>query len=171
MEVNKLEKQISTNPTDESLAKYNESKRYIEEHNNEKANGAILRSKINWVEYGEKNSKFFLNLEKRNYNIKCITKLIKNTDDEQEISNPEYILKYEEDYYKTLYSENSNVIHNKQDDDEFKNKTLKQITENERNSCEIEITTKEIGIALRELKMENHQGQTALQLTFINYFG
>jgi exonuclease III len=62
LEINQLEKQISTNPTDEILTKYNESKKYIEEYNNEKAHGVFLRSKVNWVEYGEKNSKFFLNV-------------------------------------------------------------------------------------------------------------
>ena len=32
-----------------------------------KMNGLILRSKAQWVEFGEKNSKYFLNLTKRNY--------------------------------------------------------------------------------------------------------
>ena len=32
-----------------------------------KTNGIILRSKAQWVEEGEKNTKYFINLEKRNY--------------------------------------------------------------------------------------------------------
>ena len=31
-------------------------------------NTVILRSKVKWVEDGEKNTKYFLDLEKRNYN-------------------------------------------------------------------------------------------------------
>ena len=61
-----LEKEISKEPTDEKLKKYHENKALTENYNNEKANGAILRSKISWAEFGEKKSKFFLNLEKRN---------------------------------------------------------------------------------------------------------
>jgi hypothetical protein len=72
----KLEKEINKQPTNDILKQYLENKLYIEQYNKERANGALLRSKINWAEFGERNSKFFLNLEKRNYNMKCITKLI-----------------------------------------------------------------------------------------------
>ena len=43
-----------------------------------------MRSKAKWVEEGEKNTKYFLNLEKRNYNSACIKKLI--TEDGTEIT-------------------------------------------------------------------------------------
>ena len=35
-----------------------------------KAKGSIIRSKTRWVEQGEKPSKYFFNLEKRNYKRK-----------------------------------------------------------------------------------------------------
>jgi hypothetical protein len=101
LEVDTLEKQLSQNPNDEILQKYNEGKTHIENYNNEKANGVIIRAKADWAEFGEKNTKCFLNLEKRNHNMKCITKLI--TEDEIEINNADAILKYEETFYKTLY--------------------------------------------------------------------
>ena len=41
-----------------------------------KTKGAILRSKAKWIEEGEQNTKYFLNLEKRNYNSTYIKKLI-----------------------------------------------------------------------------------------------
>ena len=40
---------------------------------NEKTAGAIIRSKAQWVEDGEKSTSFFLNLENRNYLNKYIT--------------------------------------------------------------------------------------------------
>ncbi len=40
-----------------------------------KAHGQVLRSKQIWTEDGEKNLRFFLNLEKRNYCNKLITSL------------------------------------------------------------------------------------------------
>ena len=46
-----------------------------ESHILRKNNGIILRSKAKWVEEGEKNTKYFLNLEK-NYNSKCIKLLL-----------------------------------------------------------------------------------------------
>ena len=55
-----------------------------------KLKGSILRSKMKWVEKGEKNHKYFLNLEKQNYNVKHMKKLIlgQNT-----ITNPIDIIK------------------------------------------------------------------------------
>ena len=41
----------------------------------QKAKGAIFRSKVQYFEVGEKPSKYYLNLEKRNYNKKVINRL------------------------------------------------------------------------------------------------
>lgn len=41
-----------------------------------KTRGAMLRSKARWVEEGEKNTSYFLKLEKKNQKLKCITKLV-----------------------------------------------------------------------------------------------
>jgi hypothetical protein len=61
-----LEKSMSDTPTDEQLEQCNLYKSEIEAYNNEKAAGIILRSKADWAELGERNTKYFLNLEKRN---------------------------------------------------------------------------------------------------------
>ena len=40
-----------------------------------KTQGAIIRSRQQWCEEGEKNSRYFFNLEKRNSNLKWINRL------------------------------------------------------------------------------------------------
>ena len=62
----------------------------------------IFRSKLKWVEQGERNTKFFLDTEKRSYYQKHITKLI--SEDQSEITDPVDILEDEMQYYKKLYS-------------------------------------------------------------------
>jgi hypothetical protein len=59
-----LENKINDNPTDEILEQYNEHKTYIENYNNEKANGAITRSRADWAEYGEKKFKILFKSRK-----------------------------------------------------------------------------------------------------------
>ena len=54
IQIDKLEKEINNNPTDEILKEYNEGKKYIEQHNNEKTQASQIRSKVNWTEFGEK---------------------------------------------------------------------------------------------------------------------
>ena len=63
-------------PQNEKYVEYLEAKGEWEKLVRKKTNGIILRSKAKWSEEGEKNTKYFLNLEKRKYNQKCIKKLI-----------------------------------------------------------------------------------------------
>ena len=44
--------------------------------------GILTRSRVNWAAKGEKNSKYFLNLDRRNYMNKVMTKLILNNNEE-----------------------------------------------------------------------------------------
>ena len=67
-----------------------------------KAKGAIIRSKTKWIEQGEKPTKYFFNLEKRNYNRKVIRSLKKP--DGESITDELEILKEIELYYINLYS-------------------------------------------------------------------
>ena len=64
----------------------------------------MLRSKARWIQHGEKNTKYFFNLERRNYNRKFITKLKRN--DGTELNSQRDILKEEESFYRNLYSSN-----------------------------------------------------------------
>ena len=65
-----------------------------------KVEGIIIRSRARWHEHGEKNSKYFLNLEKRNHVRKHIRKLrldgVISTD-------PFEILDAERAFYENLY--------------------------------------------------------------------
>ena len=171
VQINDLEKQLNEQPSDELLEEYNKGKKLIEDYNNEKAQGAQIRSKVNWTEHGEKNTKFFLNLEKRNYNIKCITKLI--DEEEKEITEADEILKYEEKFYKNLYTEKKNLnsaTKQKEIDDYFKDDTLPKINEDQKQSCESQLTLEEIGIALRNLKNGKSPGSDGFTTDFYKFF-
>jgi hypothetical protein len=165
--VNILENEINVDPTEERLKKYYECKKYIEDFNNEKAKGALIRSKIDWAEHGEKNSKFFLNLEKRNYNMKCITKLLDENSDE--ISKPDEILTYEEHFYKRLYSE-TNVEAGEEITNFFKNETLLRLSNEDREICEGQISIEEIGKALKQLKNGKSPGSDGFTTDFYKFF-
>ena len=45
-----------------------------------KVRGSMIRSRAKWTEFGEKNSKYFLNLEKRHANKKAIFRLQKGSE-------------------------------------------------------------------------------------------
>ena len=59
-----------------------------------------MRSKTDWYEHGEKSTKYFLNLEKRNKAKSQIRKII--TDDLRETSDPTIIMSNLKTFYGTL---------------------------------------------------------------------
>ena len=58
---------FQNDPSQENLAKFNVLKERTEKLCEKKVEGIIVRSRARWHEYGEKNSKYFYNLEKRNH--------------------------------------------------------------------------------------------------------
>ena len=63
-----------------------------------KTRGTIIRSRARWYEHGERNSKYFNNLEKTNHRKKHITSIFVN--DEEKITHPKEILEEEERFFK-----------------------------------------------------------------------
>jgi hypothetical protein len=147
-----LEREIADNPNDTVLEEYNKVKSEIEYYNNEKSMGAMVRSKADWTEFGEKNTKYFLNLEKRNYKNKCITKLI--DENGSEINNSEKILEYEAEYYKKLYTLPAmNNTYNKPNIKlDFLEDTTPKINQEHMELCDQQLDIEDIGIALKELQ-------------------
>ena len=73
---NKLLQKSAKNPSDKQLL--NElyaTKSRLETIMRQKTKGVIIRSKARWREQGERNTRYFFNLEKRNQSRKAVTKL------------------------------------------------------------------------------------------------
>ena len=64
------------NPNDTNIQEQiKQKKSHLEKIYDEKVNGLIIRSKARWIEGGEKNTKYFANLEKRNFESRVIHRL------------------------------------------------------------------------------------------------
>ena len=66
-----------------------------------KTKGAIIHSKCRYAELGEKNTNYFLSMEKRNFNKKVINKLL--LDKGKEICKEKEILEALKKIYEKLY--------------------------------------------------------------------
>lgn len=62
--------------SEERLQEYERKKNTLNEIRNEKTAGIMLRSRSRYEELGEKPTKYFLQLENRNYTNKVINKLV-----------------------------------------------------------------------------------------------
>ena len=65
LRVKELDALISSNAEEILIQEYHKYKHQLEEIYNYVTQGIILHSKVDWYEYGEKFSKYFLNLEIR----------------------------------------------------------------------------------------------------------
>ena len=62
----------------------------------------MVRSRARWCEQGERNSKYFYHLKRRNHSTKYITEL--RLPNKTTITEPQEILNEEYRFYKELYS-------------------------------------------------------------------
>ena len=70
----------------------------------------MIRAKAKWLKDAENNTKYFFNLEKRNYINKTIQQLINDKGDA--ITDFKEVLAEERSFYKSLYSKNHTVYDN-----------------------------------------------------------
>ena len=105
-ELNKAKQASEKNPCDSLTFRYHEARENLEAFYEEKTKGVIIRARARWHEHGEKSTKYFLNLEKRNHVKKNIRKLYINGKINTDPSN---ILKELECFYCKLYASGHNV--------------------------------------------------------------
>ena len=101
-EAERLQNLVDSQSTPEHINKHMAVKSKLEKISFDRFRGAYIRSKARWQEFGERSSKYFLNLEKRNYENKCISSL--KIESGSSISDPEEALQEQKSYYQNLYS-------------------------------------------------------------------
>ena len=105
-----------------------------------RAKGAQIRARAEWIEQGEKSSKFFLGLEKRRQIKKNIKTLA--TTDGRTITDQTDILNEQVNYYKDLYTSQANdtaKMANYLNSTRLENK----LSQADMHVCEQNITTEE----------------------------
>ena len=133
----------------------------------EKTKGRQIRSRVKWIEEGEKNTAFFLGLEKTRQAKKAINELYdkngKSTTDQIEI------MEIGVDYYKKLYKSTN------PDNDKLKKyientKVHNKLSKNESEKCEGEITIEECKNAIFKMKLNKAPGLDGLRVEFYRKF-
>ena len=126
--------------------------------------GAYIRSRANWLEYGEKPNKFFLNLENKNRVNKNISE-IKISEDET-ITNQSDILNCLKEFYEELYKKPNHNLQVPADPV----LTPKTLTDHEKNLLEEPITKPELDTALKNMKNNKSPGLDGYSPEFFKFF-
>ena len=159
---------VGHNVSEESLQEFYNVKAELETIENHRAKGIILRSKTQWTEEGEKNTAYFLRLEKNNYCNKHITQLQVNNDI---IKDPGDILNEECRFYEALYSD-ENLSNNQCNDEHLflRGAGIPQLDEEQKSKCENSLSEKDLLTAVKSMKNGKSPGSDGLTSEFSKFF-
>ena len=167
-EAQRLQKTSGNRTTPEAIKEYDIIKNKLDKLSFDRTRGACIRSKARWHEFGERSSKYFLNLEKRNYENKCITSLTK--DDNSTITDPEEILEEQRRYYENLYSSLNPQVEDPKFNLFFENESIKKLDEHQKELCEGLLTENECKNALKSFHKDKTPGTDGLTAEFYTFF-
>ena len=132
------------------------------------AKGAQLRSRVKFIEEGERNTKYFFNLEKSRGSSKDIIELETAN---RKISEPIAVLNEIKNYYADLFSRDIDVSGSFQNLLSFLgDSTFPTLSEEESLSCEDALSLTEIGYALSCLNSDSVAGCDGLTVNFYKIF-
>ena len=164
-----LEDRYADHPDPNLLSQIEECKRELENHYQMKTEGHIIRSRANWVENGERNTNYFINLEKRNQRLKIITAVY--NEDGNIVNNTKDILNTQKLYFEKIYkSDNpkltnlSNIVSFSIDD------MIPKLTVNSKEKCEGDITIDECIEALKTMPNNKTPGTDGFPPEFYKHF-
>ena len=126
------------------------------------AEGALLRSKLRWIEHGEKSSKYFLNLEK--FRSKAKTMSVCELQDGSLTRNHTLILQEQVNFYENLYTKDNSVKF------QYQNSKQSMLNDTQQILLGSEINVKELGEALKEMSNNKTPGIDGIPADFYKIF-
>ena len=133
----------------------------------EKLKGNLIRSRAEYIDKGERPTKYFCGLEKHNYISKTMQSLQK--DDGTVLIEQDAILKETEQFYKNLYSSRDSELEDI-NLNEYVGQTMKTITDDQANRLEGLLTLEEISCTLKNMKNGKSPGLSGFSADFFKVF-
>ena len=149
------------------LQLYDDLKTELKSFYENKGRQVMFRAKCRWVENGERPTKYFFNLEKRNYNRKTISEL--RIQDDSTTCNVKQILDQIEDYFKKLYT-SENTSSQEEYNEFIQHLTIPRLSNEDRDSLEGPLTYEECKKVLDSFKNDKSPGEDGFTVEFYIYF-
>ena len=149
------------------LTSLNECKNKLQDFLDYRTQGLLLRCKAQYYEKGEKNTKYFLNLERRENIEKTMNKLHKS--DGTFTTNQKEILEGQATFYSDLYKSKSTI--NKSDILTYlDNIEITKLSIEEKNFCDGDLTIDECYDTLKTFGANKTPGNDGLSVEFYKQF-
>ena len=164
-ELDRLNKSLANSHSSDILEEIEVIKKELEKIQTIKTNGAIIRSKILKLEDGEKNSSYFLSLEKQRQKSKVISQLQTENNLTQE---PKDIMNELHKFYSNLYKDTS-IEENEIPQTPFDTDTP-ELTLADQATCEGHISERECADALKQMSNNKTPGLDGFPAEFYKFF-
>ncbi len=132
------------------------------------SNGIFIRSNVRWHEEGERPTKYFYDLEKRNYNKKTIQKLKSETGGI--ITEKGEILEKLENFYINLYNTKRDAGGQNLNEDKYFHNEGPKLTEEQKDSTDLLISEEELFSALQHTSNNKTPGSDGFPAEFYKVF-
>jgi exonuclease III len=134
----------------------------------DKGKGAQIRSRMRWIEDGERNTKFFCNLERSRKRKNIMTKLRNDSGDL--IVNQNEIMKEQVKFYQKLYNQELNENAGEAKQEFLEGLEMPKLSEQEAQECEGQVTEDEATGALKDMSNGSAPGSDGLTVEFYKFF-
>ena len=158
---------FQNDPSEENLVALNVLKERMDKMYEEEVEGIIVRSRARWHEHGEKNSRYFLNLEKRNHVKKHVRKLRLSG---VITSDPFEILHAEKEFYESLYKSHRVYVQQMEASLNYDDLPIPKLSEDYRQCGEGVITLDECSKVLNSFALNKTPGNDGLPIEFYQTF-
>lgn len=170
-DISALERQLESciNNNKEALAEQlRVKKRELENIIEYKTKGAIIRSKVRWYNEGEKNNKYFLNLENRHCKKKTIMQI--KAKDGANLTNDSDILRECNSFYSDLYATKSTKITEDLEKNFIGYEHPHKLNEIDKEKCEGPLSERECFEAVKSMESGKSPGTDGLPAEFYKVF-
>ena len=157
---------LKNNYSNTSIDNLNSQKSRLENIRENRIKGSMIRSRAQLNKDREKPSKYFLNLEKRNYINKSIPSLIVN---DITLTDSKDILREQHKFYSLLYSSKGTCNLSSGDFAKYVNNTTK-LTNYKKDQLEIPYTINELEFTIRSSKINKAPGPAGFSNEFFKFF-
>jgi len=159
------EEKIADAPTPENLINLESVRSEYEREFDYVVRGSIIRSCATWYEQGERNTKYFLNLEDNNKKKSCIWKLLQS--DGKETSDANVILNEIYNFYSDLYNENLEIQTDFRGCPFLKNPSMiPKLSDAMREACDGQLSYSECFKVLSTFENNKSPGNDGLSIEF-----
>lgn len=161
-------KEIEEQVTESNLERLEVLNSELFEIRQDKLKGHIIRSRAQYIDKGEKPTKYFCGLEKHNYVSKSMQKL--ELGDGTVLNTQSEILQETENYYKNLYTSRDSSLDSNDLEEYIGEQSMTKLSQEQSNKLEGMLTLPEISVTLKSMKNEKSPGLSGFSAEFFKVF-